>query len=299
MSGEVSYFSRFFVKFVEIIAAGLASAISAYLLAHFVSSPTPASPPTVTAVQVAPNASGVAAQPAPPAAAAAASEHPAPQDSPEAKLVPKTGRDAKVLPPRKHTKTDTSVAGKEPRNQKSAEEQVRAALANVDANRRVPADPAIRPDLTDTRSVPADDVPPGRPECRRNNPASYLGRSTFRPAALASRRQMRPTFCCSRSSLLRHRARTCGHVPRTSGPRRQVSARSRHNRCLRRTRTRTCFPPSSGSPICCAPTHRGQLASPRVRPCRSTRRRLNKSIRKTRTEAAFDNRVGRLTGIRY
>jgi hypothetical protein len=158
MSGEVSYFSRFFVKFVEIIAAGLASAISAYLLAHFVSSPTPASPPTVTAVQVAPNA--VAAQPAPPAAAAAASEHPAPQDSPEAKLVPKTGRDAKVLPPRKHTKTDTSVAGKEPRNQKSAEEQVRAALANVDANRRVPADPAIGPDFTDTRSVPADDVPP-------------------------------------------------------------------------------------------------------------------------------------------
>jgi len=35
MSGEVSYFSRFFVKFVEIIAAGVASAISAYLLAHF------------------------------------------------------------------------------------------------------------------------------------------------------------------------------------------------------------------------------------------------------------------------
>ena len=34
MSGEVSYFSRFFVKFVEIIAAGLASAISAYLLAR-------------------------------------------------------------------------------------------------------------------------------------------------------------------------------------------------------------------------------------------------------------------------
>jgi hypothetical protein len=35
MSAEVSYFSRFFLKFVEIIAAGLASAISAYLLAHF------------------------------------------------------------------------------------------------------------------------------------------------------------------------------------------------------------------------------------------------------------------------
>jgi len=35
MSGEVPYFSRFLVKFVEIIAAGFASAISAYLLAHF------------------------------------------------------------------------------------------------------------------------------------------------------------------------------------------------------------------------------------------------------------------------
>ena len=185
MSGEVSYFSRFFVKFVEIIAAGLASAISAYLLAHLMSSPTPASPPTVTAVQVAPNASGVAAQPAPPAAAAAASEHPAPQDSPEAKLVPKTGRDAKVLPPRKHTKTDTSVAGKEPRNQKSAEEQVRAALANVDANRRVPADPAIGPDLTDTRSVPADDVPPRQVSVPSQQPG-VLPRSVDVPPRRAS-----------------------------------------------------------------------------------------------------------------
>jgi hypothetical protein len=35
MSGENSYFSRFFVKFVEVSAAGLATAISAYALAHF------------------------------------------------------------------------------------------------------------------------------------------------------------------------------------------------------------------------------------------------------------------------
>ena len=49
MSGEVPYFSRFLVKFVEIIAAGFASAISAYLLAHFggvlLSYPTPAPAP--------------------------------------------------------------------------------------------------------------------------------------------------------------------------------------------------------------------------------------------------------------
>ena len=157
MSGEVSYFSRFFVKFVEIIAAGLASAISAYLLAHFVSSPTPASPPTVTAVQVAPNSSGVAAQPAPPAAAAAASEHPAPQDAAEPKLVPKASKDANVLSPRKHPKTDTDVAEKEARSQKSAKALVRAALANVDA--KAPADAVIGPGTTDTRSAPVDAQP--------------------------------------------------------------------------------------------------------------------------------------------
>jgi hypothetical protein len=35
MSGEVSYFSRFLAKFVEIIGAGLASAVCAYMFAHF------------------------------------------------------------------------------------------------------------------------------------------------------------------------------------------------------------------------------------------------------------------------
>jgi hypothetical protein len=70
MSGGVSYFSRFFVKFVEIFAAGLASAISAYLLAYFggVLSSTPASSPVPT-TQIGSNASGVAAQPIAPVAA--------------------------------------------------------------------------------------------------------------------------------------------------------------------------------------------------------------------------------------
>jgi ABC transporter substrate binding protein len=76
MSGEVSYLSRFFVKFVEVIAAGVAIAISAYLLAHFgglLPPPsTPVSAPAPTAVQVGP-ASEVAesrrAQPTPPVAA--------------------------------------------------------------------------------------------------------------------------------------------------------------------------------------------------------------------------------------
>ena len=80
MSGEASYFSRFFVKFVEIIAAGLASAISAYMLAYFggLLSSTPASSPTATA-QVGPNASGGAAQPIAPIAAATTNEQPTPK----------------------------------------------------------------------------------------------------------------------------------------------------------------------------------------------------------------------------
>ena len=57
MSGENSCFSRFLVKFVEVSAAGLATAISAYALAHLggllSSSPTSPSAPA-TAVQVSP-----------------------------------------------------------------------------------------------------------------------------------------------------------------------------------------------------------------------------------------------------
>src|SRR5499433_4123335 len=78
MSGENSCFSRFLVKFAEASAAGLATALSAYALAHLggllSSTPTPTSAPA-TAVQVSPIASetaeGLRAKPTPPAAAAA------------------------------------------------------------------------------------------------------------------------------------------------------------------------------------------------------------------------------------
>jgi len=171
MSGENSYLSRFFVKFVEVSAAGLATAISAYALAHFggllSSSPTPASAPAQTAVQVGPTASEVAgsprAQPTPPAAAAAVNKQSsAPQqdtDAPVAQPARKAMKDAKALPPSKHTKIDTSVVEKEPRGQKSAEALARAALANVDANRPAPNDALIEPGLADTRSAPVDVQP--------------------------------------------------------------------------------------------------------------------------------------------
>jgi hypothetical protein len=194
MSDEVSYFSRFFVKFVEIIAAGLASAISAYLLAHFaglLSSPTPPSPPALTARQVSPAANGVTAQTTPPAAAAAANEHPAPQDGAEPKLAPKGSKDAKVLPPRNHTKTDTSVAAKEPRNQKSAEAVVRTALANFDANRQVPADAVIGPGLTDTRLVPVDSVPSHQPDVQ-SRPVDVPPRRASEPTPNAASALLQP-----------------------------------------------------------------------------------------------------------
>jgi hypothetical protein len=164
MSAEVSYCSRFFAKFVEIIAAGLASAITAYLLAHFggvLLYATPASAP------VAPIASEAAesgrAQPRPPVAAAPVNERrTVPQkdtDAPAAQLTPNGGKEAKTLPLSKHTKTDTSVAEKEPRGQKSVEVLTRAALANIDANRPAPVDAPIGPGLNHTYA-PVDGTQP-------------------------------------------------------------------------------------------------------------------------------------------
>jgi hypothetical protein len=49
-------------------------------------------------------------------------------DAPAAQLAPNGGKEVKTLPLRKHTKTDTSVAEKEPRGQKSVEVLTRAAL---------------------------------------------------------------------------------------------------------------------------------------------------------------------------
>ena len=178
MSGEVSYASRFFVKFVEIFGAGLASAICAYILAHVgglrPSSSAPVSAPTPSTIQVGPSAGDLATslpyQLTSPVATAAVSEfRPAPQheaDAPVAQPVPKAVKDIKTLRPRKHTKTDAGTTEKKLPGQKSAEAVARAALANVDANRPTPPEPPIGRGLTDARPAPADvqprpaDVPP-------------------------------------------------------------------------------------------------------------------------------------------
>jgi len=247
MSGENSYFSRFFVKFVEVSAAGLASAICAYLLAHFGGLLVAPAPPT--AVQVGPPAGETPesrrAQPSPPV-----EQRSAPQrdtDAAGAQPALKSVKDAKAVAPRKRTKTDTSVTEKE-RHQKSAEALARAALANVDANRPAPPDAVTEPGLTGT-PAPAD-----IPSHRANVPPRQADVGPPQPVAAPPR--------AGGMEVAPHAA----HHSR-------LARRSR----LRLSRTRGCSPPSSGSPMCCAPTRRRPPVKHRARPCRSGRCHLKKN----------------------
>ena len=73
-----SYVSRFVLKFIEIIAAGLATAVSGYLIAHLsgvMSSPGPA--PAATVIQVAPTASTVSSESGPTASTSPSAPVPA------------------------------------------------------------------------------------------------------------------------------------------------------------------------------------------------------------------------------
>ncbi|MGB7463359.1 MAG: hypothetical protein WBW14_10720, partial [Candidatus Acidiferrum sp.] len=66
-SGDVSFFSRFAVKFVEIIVAGLATAVSGYLIAHlsgaFSSSTGPT--PSAAVIEVTPSTTMLSNMPQP------------------------------------------------------------------------------------------------------------------------------------------------------------------------------------------------------------------------------------------
>jgi hypothetical protein len=140
---EDSYLSRFFAKFVEILAAGFATACSAYLVAQLVG-PLPAAvsvrsaDPTAVETPKKP-----AAQPAPPVAAVD-EQRPASRpltDVPPAQPAPKAAKVVTSAPPgSKDNKTSTAIG----HGEKSAEALARAALANLDADRQAPADAPIR-----------------------------------------------------------------------------------------------------------------------------------------------------------
>lgn len=142
-----SYFSRFFLKFIEIVAAGLATALSGYLIAHLtgaLSSPVP--PPTAAVIQ-APNA----AQPVLPPRAENNEKSVAPQQEANAPLVAQPGRGTvspvKAEAARKHIENAANAADSG-RQQGSLVARVRAALRNVDANRKEPIDPPAQTEIT-------------------------------------------------------------------------------------------------------------------------------------------------------
>ncbi|HEY4403775.1 MAG TPA: hypothetical protein VGN55_03900 [Xanthobacteraceae bacterium] len=157
---ETSYLSRFFAKFVEIIAAGLATALCGYLIAYL-GSPLPSAKLAPVAVSAAPNAGEVArlpAQPAPATAAVDGQRAPKPvADGPPAQPARKAEKAALAVPAPKDGKAGTNA-----RSEKSAEALARAALANFDADRPTPADAPIRKGVATAGSAspaPADVLP--------------------------------------------------------------------------------------------------------------------------------------------
>ena len=174
MADEASYLSRFTLKFAEIMAAGVATAVSGYLIAHlggFLSTTAPA--PTPAAVEVAPRVVAVPkaetvsppAQPAAPADAGALRAAPAHEAAPQAAAPARTTANAAAAPARKRDTSATEAKAREkeaaeakPREKEAAESKardkddkesvearVRAALANVDASKPAPAEAAAPP----------------------------------------------------------------------------------------------------------------------------------------------------------
>jgi hypothetical protein len=174
VSDDISYFSRFLVKFVEIIAAGLATAASGYLIAHLTGALSPPAP-AAAVIQIAPSTSMVSgsqpAQPIPSIPTAVNEQHLAPQQEVNAPPVAHSARKivntTKAIAPRKHMETDTTNAVESKRDQESLVARVRAALSNVDLDRTDPLDVSPRqgdvpraPAAIGSQPRPVDD-PPG------------------------------------------------------------------------------------------------------------------------------------------
>lgn len=170
MAAGETYLSRFFTKFIEISAAGVATAVSGYVLAHFtgylngqqaaaLQSPAalqvPAASPHASTGPVSISTAPVAAPAntpapagiAPPAPAAAAAPAPA---APARATAATPQQDAKSAPLRKSLPADkpadtANTADGQPRSADAIAAEVRAALAKVDATH--PAKAEIKPDI--------------------------------------------------------------------------------------------------------------------------------------------------------
>ena len=176
MPGEPSFLSRFTLRFVEIVAAGVATAVSGYIVAHLSGYfPGQAAPAAVQvpALQAAPSVNA-AAQPATPPATQPAK--PVSVDTDALRLAPQPALKPAAIPParatadvtpapaRKPIAAETSApetkphdaAETKPRSAESLEAQVRAALAKGDTGRPPPVVPSHQ------AAIPAD-VPHGPP----------------------------------------------------------------------------------------------------------------------------------------
>jgi hypothetical protein len=160
---EASYLSRFFTKFVEIVAGGLATAMCAYLIAYLGIPLAPTAPAAVSAgptLVTSSSARPPAPVAAPPVAALAVDEErrgPQPVADAPAQPARKAEKAAMAAAAPKDIKTGTNAA----RSDKSVEALARAALANVDADRPATADVPLRRNPVDIPPpVVAVEVPP-------------------------------------------------------------------------------------------------------------------------------------------
>ena len=180
---NVSLTSRFALKFVEIVAAGLATAASGYLIAHLSGVlSAPASTPDA-AVTTGVNGSMVSGQPPQPVAPAGA-------ETTQERLVPQQEADAPRAAGPAHrivNITKTQPAGKHiekpvkgadgTRDENSLAAQVRAALANADARRIEPLDNSLSGNFA--RQGAAIEQPP--PLRTRSDPAAISAAPTAAP----------------------------------------------------------------------------------------------------------------------
>ena len=183
---NVSLISRFALKFVEIAAAGLATAASGYLIAHLsgiLSAPASAPDAAVTTVVNGSMASGQPPQPVAPTGAETTQERSVPQQEADAPRAAGPTRrivnSTKTQPAGKHLEKPAKGADTT-RDEDALAARVRAALANADARRTEPLDNSLsgnfarqgaaieQPPPLRARSDPAaiSAAPPAAPELR-------------------------------------------------------------------------------------------------------------------------------------
>jgi hypothetical protein len=176
---NVSYFGRFFLKFVEIVAAGLATAVSGYLIAHL-SGVLPAAGPAPVApvIQAAPSANTVSSGPAqasPPDLKTAST--PISLDNGDQRLAPQLEPNSSpVAQPARRMGNVSKPQSVRKRVDNAPDQgfvsQIRAALMNADANRadppveaspRQPSDVARPPAAGPSRQQPPFESSPAAP----------------------------------------------------------------------------------------------------------------------------------------